>query len=46
MFEKEFNKFLESQCKSASGLRQEQLQKDLTGIVSGIPFLQWTSHGI
>jgi hypothetical protein len=31
MFEKEFNEFLETQRKSASGLRLEQLQKDLTG---------------
>jgi hypothetical protein len=31
MFEQEFERFLKSQCKSASGLRLEQLQKDLTG---------------
>jgi hypothetical protein len=31
MFEKEFNEFLETQRKSANGLRLEQLQKDLTG---------------
>jgi hypothetical protein len=31
MFENEFNEFLETQRKSASGLRLEQLQKDLTG---------------
>ncbi|MEX2460694.1 MAG: hypothetical protein WD469_05250 [Paenibacillaceae bacterium] len=31
MFDQEFNKFLEIQRKSASGLRLEQLQKDLTG---------------
>jgi hypothetical protein len=31
MFEQEFAKFFEAQCRSASGVRLEQLQKDLTG---------------
>jgi hypothetical protein len=31
MFEQEYERFLEAQRKSASGLRLEQLQKDLTG---------------
>jgi hypothetical protein len=31
MFETEFNKFYEAQCRSASGQRLEQLRKELTG---------------